>query len=56
MYEFKLLGKNVASSKNSKRIVRGRLINSKLAMEYYTFVLPKLEELKHDILEYLKDK
>lgn len=56
MYEFKLIGKNVASSKNSKRIVRGRLINSKLAMEYYDFVLPKLEDLKADILQYLSTK
>lgn len=56
MYTIKLLGKNVASSKNGKRIVRGRLINSKLAMEYYDFVIPKLEEKKEEILDYLKDK
>lgn len=56
MNEFMLLGKNVASSKNSKQIVRGRLINSKLAMEYYDFVLPILENLKPLILEELKDK
>lgn len=56
MYELKLLGKNVASSKNGKRIVHGRLINSKLAMEYYDFVIPKLEEKKEEIMEYLKHK
>lgn len=56
MNEFMLLGKNVASSKNSKQIVRGRLINSKLAIEYYDFVLPILENLKPMILEELKTK
>lgn len=56
MYELKLLGKNVASSKNGKRIMNGRLINSKLAMQYYEWVLPILENKKEEILEYLKDK
>lgn len=50
MYKYNIIGKNVASSKNSKRIVRGRLINSKLAMEYYDFVLPILKQLKPEIL------
>lgn len=47
---YQLRGLNVASSKNSKRIVRGRLINSKLAMDYYNFVMPILEQLKPEIL------
>lgn len=34
--------KNVASSKNAKRLCRGRIINSKLAMEYYSYILPLL--------------
>lgn len=55
-YPYQLLGMNVASSKNSKRIVRGRLINSKLAMDYYDFVIPKLEEMKEQILEDLSNK
>jgi len=49
-YKYQLLGLNVASSKNSKRIVRGRLINSKLAMDYYNFVMPKLAELKAELI------
>ena len=53
-YKYKLLGLNVASSKNSKRIIRGRLINSKLAMEYYEFVLPILNEMKPDIINDLQ--
>lgn len=56
MNKFELLGLNVASSKNAKRIVRGRLINSKLAMEYYDFVLPILEQLKPSILQELSTK
>lgn len=47
---YQIRGLNVASSKNSKRIVRGRLINSKLAMDYYDFVMPILEQLKPEIL------
>ena len=48
MKQYELIGMNVASSKNSKRIVRGRLINSKLAMDYYNFVIPKLEYIRKD--------
>lgn len=55
-YPYQLLGMNVASSKNSKRIVRGRLINSKLAMNYYNFVIPKLTEMKEIILADLANK
>lgn len=53
---FEILGKNVASSKNAKRLVRKRIINSKLAMEYYDFVIPILEQLKPQILEELSNK
>lgn len=56
MYKYKLIGMNVASSKNSKRIVRGRLINSKLAMDYYNFVIPKLEEIKDELITELASK
>lgn len=55
-YKYNILGLNVASSKNAKRIVRGRLINSKLAMEYYDFIIPILEQLKPEILEELSNK
>ena len=55
-YKYKLLGQNVASSKNSKRIVRGRLINSKLAMDYYNFVMPKLEEMKAELIADMASK
>ena len=55
-YRYKLLGLNVASSKNSKRIVRGRLINSKLAMDYYNFVMPKLEEMKAELIADMASK
>ena len=55
-YKYKLLGQNVASSKNSKRIVRGRLINSKLAMDYYNFVMPKLAELKAELIADMASK
>lgn len=56
MYKYKLIGMNVASSKNSKRIVRGRLINSKLALDYYNFAIPKLEEMKDELLKDLANK
>lgn len=56
MKQYELIGMNVASSKNSKRIVRGRLINSKLAMDYYNFVIPKLEEMKPELMEDLANK
>lgn len=56
MKTFELLGLNVASSKNAKRIVRGRLINSELAMNYYKFAIPILEQLKQDILKELENK
>ena len=55
-YKYKLLGLNVASSKNSKRIVRGRLINSKLAMDYYNFAIPKLEAMKTELAEDIASK
>lgn len=55
-YKYQLLGLNVASSKNSKRIVRGRLINSKLAMDYYNFVMPKLAELKAELIADMASK
>lgn len=54
--KYQLLGMNVASSKNSKRIVRGRLINSKLAMDYYNFVIPLLEQMKPELLKDLQTK
>ncbi len=56
MKQYELIGMNVASSKNSKRIVRGRLINSKLAMDYYNFVIPKLEEIKPELMKDLANK
>ena len=56
MKQYELIGMNVASSKNSKRIVRGRLINSKLAMDYYNFVIPKLEEMKSELIDDLANK
>lgn len=55
-YTYNLLGRNVASSKNAKRVFRGRILNSKLAMEYYDFVMPILEELKPTILADLATK
>ena len=55
-YKYKLMGLNVASSKNSKRIVRGRLINSKLAMDYYNFAIPKLETMKAELIEDMASK
>ena len=55
-YKYKLLGQNVASSKNSKRIVRGRLINSKLAMDYYNFVMPKREEMIAELIADMASK
>lgn len=55
-YKYQLLGLNVASSKNSKRIVRGRLINSKLAMDYYNFVMPKLAEMKAELIADMASK
>lgn len=51
---FELRGRNVASSKNGKMIVRGRLINNKLSQDYYKFVLPILEEMKDNILAELE--
>ena len=55
-YKYKLIGKNVASSKNSKQYVgHGLLINSKTAMEYYkwieTAILPIRKELVAEIKE-----
>ena len=55
-YKYQLLGLNVASSKNSKRIVWGRLINSKLAMDYYNFVMPKLAEMKAELIADMASK
>ena len=63
-YNYKLRGKNVPSSKNNKRIVHfnigkqrvARLINSELAMEYYNWVLDKLEKMKPEILADLETK
>lgn len=56
MKKFELLGKNVASSKNSKRIVRNHLINSELVMKYYDYVLPLLEEMKPAIMAEIENK
>lgn len=56
MKEFELRGINVASSKNSKRICRGRLINSQLAIDYYKWCLPILEEMKDEILKEINDR
>ena len=55
-YNYRLIGLNVPSSKNSKRIVRGRLINNQLTMDYYKFVIPKLEEMKDELLKELASK
>lgn len=50
---YKILGQNVPSSKNSKRIARfgkfTKVINSKLAMDYYEFIIPKLEAIRNEI-------
>lgn len=48
---FEFIGKNVASSKNAKRLFRGRIMNSKLAMEYYDFIIPLLLEKKQEIID-----
>lgn len=47
---FEYIGRNVASSKNGKRFYNGKIINSKLAMEYYDFLLPKLLDDKEDLI------
>ena len=59
MYKYKLLGMNVASSKNAKRLITKpfpRLINSELAMQYYDFVIPLLEQLKPELLNDMSTK
>lgn len=44
MIEYKLIGKNVPSSKNSKRITKsGKIIPSKLTVDYIDWALPQLE-------------
>lgn len=49
--EFKLIGKNVPSSKNSKVLTKqGRIIPSKLTREYEVWALPILEELKEQFI------
>lgn len=51
MKEFELRGLNVASSKNSKRICGNKIINSQLAINYYIWVLPILEQMKDEIIQ-----
>jgi hypothetical protein len=47
---------NVASSKNSKRIVRGRLINSKLSFEYKKNTQIYWIKYKNQFLEMIKNE
>lgn len=56
MKTFKLIGKNVPSSKNAKQWTGKMLISNKLTQEYYKWAVPKLAELKPDILAELEGK
>ncbi|MBR6043967.1 MAG: hypothetical protein IKP37_15210 [Paludibacteraceae bacterium] len=56
MKTFKLIGKNVPSSKNAKQWTGKMLISNKLTQDYYKWAVPKLAELKPDILSELETK
>lgn len=56
MKTFKLIGKNVPSSKNAKQWTGRRLISNKLTQEYYKWATPKIAEIKSDILSELENK
>lgn len=54
-YKYKLLGKNVASSKNSKIKTRHGLINSKVAQEYYKWVEEAIQPIKEELCNEIKE-
>ena len=56
MKTFKLIGKNVPSSKNAKQWTGKMLISNKLTQEYYKWAVPKIAELKPDLLSELEGK
>lgn len=56
MNKYKLIGRNIPSSKNAKQWTGKMLINNKLTLDFYKWAVPKIAEMKSDLLEELKTK
>lgn len=54
-YKYKLLGKNVASSKNSKMKTRWGLINSEVVMKYYEWIGQAIKPIKDDLVKEISE-